>query len=186
MIWRRNMKEWQDGCAWILRLVEGFVKGKENKMWLRKLIFLSFSFAFPSSKIQTKLKEQNISRYGNCTLLHWILLVSKVVCVRPGNRCFRQRRRLSALSTTNPLLSPSTISSFTISQEDFAAERFVLLMSFEWSRLRKMYMDASTRSAISRAICSVERSRQSSKHSEENWSEVMYRYVKSPKQALPF
>lgn len=29
---KHGMEEWQDGCAWILRFVEGFVKGKENKM----------------------------------------------------------------------------------------------------------------------------------------------------------
>lgn len=47
-------------------------------------------------------------------------------------------------------------------------------------------MDASRRLAISRAWCSEENSRQSRRHSTENWSEVMYRCITSPRLSLPF
>ena len=109
------------------------------------------------------------------TLLHWILLVSKVVCVRPGKRCFKERKRLSALSASNSLLSPSTIRSLTISHDDFAVERFGLVIGLWWVLRRHTYIEASTRFAISKATCSEDRSRQSSRHSEENWSDVIYR-----------
>lgn len=121
----------------------------------------------------------------NSTLLNWILLVSKVVWVRLGNRCFKESKRLSDLSASNSLLSPSTIKSLTISHDDFAVERFGL-GGFDWAFRRHTYIEDSTRFAISKATCSDDRSRQSSRHSAENWSEVIYLYTRSPRQALPF
>lgn len=55
------------------------------------------------------------------TLLQCILVASNVVWLRPGNLCFKQIKRFSALSANNSLLSPpSLIRSFTISQDDLA------------------------------------------------------------------
>lgn len=110
----------------------------------------------------------------NWTLLHWILLVSNVVWGRLGNRCFKQSKRLSALSASISLLSPSTIRSFTIPHDDFAVDRLEWRGGFKWALRRQMYIVASTRFAMSRTMCSEDRSRQSSRQSAENWSDVIY------------
>ena len=55
------------------------------------------------------------------TLLNWILLVSRVVCDKPGNRCFRQSRRLSALLASVTFLSSSSAASSRCRAETAAA-----------------------------------------------------------------
>lgn len=102
--------------------------------------------------------------------------------MRPGNLCFKQSKRVSALPASNSLLSASMIISLTIPQDGL-----VLFVGLETVvRRRQMWIDASTRLAISSAWCSEAKSRQSRRHSGENLSEVMYLYITSPKLALPF
>lgn len=57
--------------------------------------------------------------------------MSKAVCGRPGNRCFKQSKRLSARSASNSLFSASTINSLTKSHDDFELDRAVLLAGLE-------------------------------------------------------
>lgn len=123
---------------------------------------------------------------SNFTLLHWILHISRVVCGRPGNRCFKQRRRLSARSASNSLFSASVTSSLTISHDDLELDRLVLFTGLELIFLLNTWIDASTRFAISIAWCSDAKSRQSRRYSGENWSDDIYRYIRSPRVALPF
>ncbi len=88
------------------------------------------------------------------TLLYCILFTSKAVCVKPGNRCFKQRSKLSALLAICSCLFSSAMESFIMTQEDLDA-RFD---SFVWIFRCHTWIAVSNRSAISNLLCSLERS----------------------------
>lgn len=94
--------------------------------------------------------------------------MSKLVCVSPGNLCFKHISRPSARSASSSLFSVSIIMSFTMPQDDLPlVARPKTLAGFAAILRRHTYTDASTRLAISSAWYSVDRSRQSRRHSGE-------------------
>lgn len=163
----------------------------ENKIY--QCIANDVCFAVEQEKTWQAGKYIMISGIRNClefiglTLLNWSLYMSRVVCGRPGNRCFKQCKRPSARSASNSLLSESTISSFIKSHDDLELDLVCLLfIGFVLVLFRHINIEASTLFAISIAWCSEDKSSQSSSWSGKNWSDIMLRYMVSPRLVRAF
>ena len=111
------------------------------------------------------------------TLLNWIFVMSSSDCRKPGNFCFRHKRRLSALLARISLLFVSIpLLSFIMTHECLPVKSvcFVYFPDFLNGLLhRHTWMAASILLAISTALCSVDKSRVCSMASAQKLSPIM-------------
>lgn len=152
-------------------LYQKFIHIVKKEWFMTTNIWRNFTrWWFVRSYPNIKIKQEHLS----ITLLYWILEMSSEDWGRPGNFCLSKTKIVSALSSNNSRFSKLTADP----QED--------LLSFRWSFLFHITIDASILFFTSNTLCSVDKSSVDKNCSGSNHSSVMLLYNESPRLTLPF